>query len=85
MVMDELLPDGVHLEESTAFARALEQEGIDHIDLNFGTYETSSLGKGIGRSHRQPKGTFDKTELFKKQVDVKVFARLPGAMANMNR
>ena len=78
MVMDELLPDGISIEESTAFAKALEQEGIDHIDLNFGTYETSSLGKGIGRTLRQPKGTFDKTEVFKKHVNVKIFARCNG-------
>jgi len=78
MVMDELLPDGITMEESTAFAKALEQEGIDHIDLNFGTYETSSLEKGVGRSHRQPKGTFDKTEIFKKLVKTKIFARCNG-------
>jgi 2,4-dienoyl-CoA reductase-like NADH-dependent reductase (Old Yellow Enzyme family)/NADPH-dependent 2,4-dienoyl-CoA reductase/sulfur reductase-like enzyme len=78
LVMDELLPDGISIEESTAFAKALEQEGIDHIDLNFGTYETSSLGKGIGRTLRQPKGTFDKTEVFKKHVTVKIFARCNG-------
>ncbi len=78
LVMDELLPDGISIEESTAFAKALEQEGIDHIDLNFGTYETSSLGKGIGRTLRQPKGTFDKTEVFKKLLNVKIFARCNG-------
>jgi 2,4-dienoyl-CoA reductase-like NADH-dependent reductase (Old Yellow Enzyme family)/NADPH-dependent 2,4-dienoyl-CoA reductase/sulfur reductase-like enzyme len=78
MVMDELLPDGINMEESTNFAKELEREGINHIDLNIGTYETSSLEKGIGRSHRQPKGTFDKTEVFKKLVNIKVFARCNG-------
>ena len=77
-VMDELLPDGINMEESTNFAKELEREGVNHIDLNIGTYETSSLEKGIGRSHRQPKGTFDKTEVFKKLVNIKVFARCNG-------
>jgi 2,4-dienoyl-CoA reductase-like NADH-dependent reductase (Old Yellow Enzyme family) len=78
MVIDELLPDGTTIEESTAMAKALEQRGVDHIDLNIGSYETSSLEKGIGRSHRQPKGTFDKTEIFKRQLSVKIFARCNG-------
>jgi 2,4-dienoyl-CoA reductase-like NADH-dependent reductase (Old Yellow Enzyme family)/NADPH-dependent 2,4-dienoyl-CoA reductase/sulfur reductase-like enzyme len=78
MVIDELLLDGTTIEESTALAKALEQRGVDHIDLNIGSYETSSLEKGIGRSHRQPKGTFDKTEVFKKQLNVKIFARCNG-------
>ena len=78
LVIDELLPDGTTIEESTALAKALEQRGVDHIDLNIGSYETSSLEKGVGRSHRQPKGTFDKTEIFKKQVSMKVFARCNG-------
>ena len=78
MVIDELLPDGTTIEESTALARALQQKGVDHIDLNIGSYETSSLEKGIGRSHRQPKGTFDKTEVFKRQLNVKIFARCNG-------
>jgi NADPH-dependent 2,4-dienoyl-CoA reductase/sulfur reductase-like enzyme len=72
------LLDGTTIEESTALAKALEQRGVDHIDLNIGSYETSSLEKGIGRSHRQPKGTFDKTEVFKKQLNVKIFARCNG-------
>ena len=78
MVIDELLSDGTTIEESTALARALEQKGVDHIDLNIGSYETSSLEKGIGRSHRQPKGTFDKTAVFKGQVKMVVFARCNG-------
>lgn len=78
MVIDELLPDGTTMEESLAFAKALEQRGVDHIDLNMGTSETSSLEKGIGRSHRQPKGAFDKTEYFKKLVNMKIFARSNG-------
>jgi hypothetical protein len=47
MVIDELLPDGITLEESMGFARALEQEGVDHIDIMVGTYETGSLEKGL--------------------------------------
>jgi 2,4-dienoyl-CoA reductase-like NADH-dependent reductase (Old Yellow Enzyme family)/thioredoxin reductase len=78
MVIDELLPDGITMEESLAFAKALEEEGVDHIDLMVGTYETGSLEKGIGRSNRQPKGLFDKAEIFKSQVNMRVFARCMG-------
>lgn len=78
MVIDELLPDGITLDESTGFAKALEQEGVDHIDLMSGTYETGSLEKGVGRSPRQPKGLFDKAEHFKKSIDMKVFSRCMG-------
>ncbi len=78
MVIDELLPDGISIDESTAFAKALEQNGVDHIDLMIGTYETSSLGKGVGRSNRQPKGIFDEAELFTKVFNMKIFARCNG-------
>jgi 2,4-dienoyl-CoA reductase-like NADH-dependent reductase (Old Yellow Enzyme family)/thioredoxin reductase len=78
MVIDELLPDGISIEEATAFAKALEQNGVDHIDLMIGTYETSSLEKGVGRSNRQPKGIFDKAESFKKLLNIKIFARCNG-------
>ncbi len=78
MVIDEFLPDGITLEESTAFAKALEKEGVDHIDLMAGHYETGTLEKGMGRSPRQPKGLFDKAEIFKKSVEMKIFARCMG-------
>jgi 2,4-dienoyl-CoA reductase-like NADH-dependent reductase (Old Yellow Enzyme family)/NADPH-dependent 2,4-dienoyl-CoA reductase/sulfur reductase-like enzyme len=78
MVIDELLPDGINLEESTAFAKALEREGVDHIDLMVGTYETGSLEKGIGRTPRQPKGLFEKAKIFKKLVNMKIFSRCMG-------
>lgn len=78
IVIDELLPDGINLEESTAFAKALEQEGVDHVDLMIGTYETGTLEKGRGRSPRQPKGLFEKAEIFMKIINMKVFARCTG-------
>jgi 2,4-dienoyl-CoA reductase-like NADH-dependent reductase (Old Yellow Enzyme family)/thioredoxin reductase len=78
MVIDEFLPDGITLEESTALAKALEKEGVDHIDLMAGHYETGSLEKGMGRSPRQPKGLFDKAEIFKKSVNIRIFARCMG-------
>jgi 2,4-dienoyl-CoA reductase-like NADH-dependent reductase (Old Yellow Enzyme family)/thioredoxin reductase len=78
MVIDEFLPDGITLEESTAFAKALEKEGVDHIDLMAGHYETGTLEKGMGRSPRQPKGLFEKAEIFKRSVSMKIFARCMG-------
>ncbi len=78
MIVDELLPDGICLEEAKAFAKALQEEGVDHIDLMIGTYETNCLEKGVGRVSRQRRGLFEEAEIFKKLVTMKVFARSLG-------
>lgn len=78
MIADELLPDGIDIEESTAFAKALEEEGVDHIDLMVGTHETGCLEKGVGRSNRQRKGLFQEADIFRKLINIKVFARCMG-------
>jgi 2,4-dienoyl-CoA reductase-like NADH-dependent reductase (Old Yellow Enzyme family)/thioredoxin reductase len=78
MVIDELLPDGVNMEESLTFANALKGDRVDHIDLMVGTHETGCLEKGVGRSNRQRKGLFEEAEIFKRQADINVFARCSG-------
>lgn len=80
MVIDELLPDGITLEESVNFAKALEREGVNHVDICTGTYETGTLGKGVGRVLRQPKGMFKEAEMFKRLVNsnIKIFSRSYG-------
>lgn len=79
MVIDELNADGITLEESVRFTKTLEQEGVNHVDLLLGTYETGSLEKGVGRSPRQPKGLFDQAAIIKKNVsNIKVFTRCFG-------
>ena len=73
---NELQPDGIIMEDAIAFAKALEQEGVNHIDYSIGTYETQSSEGGRGASYRQPKGAFEYAEAFKKEVhELKIFAR----------
>lgn len=73
---DELLPDGIKLEEAKAFARALERERVDYITAQIGVYETMDLEINRGRSSRQPTGLFDISEELKKSVStLKVLAR----------
>ncbi len=78
LVADELSPDGIKLEESLPFARALEQAGIDWIDLTVSSYETASAHPQGGLSYRQEKGKFDLSKLFKDALSVPVFARCRG-------
>ncbi|MCF8029679.1 MAG: NADH:flavin oxidoreductase [Desulfohalobiaceae bacterium] len=47
---DELLPDGLKLEESTLFARSLEDAGIDYLSVMGGTYESFALPEIIEQS-----------------------------------
>lgn len=80
MVADELLPGGTNLEESKAFAKVLEKEGVDYISVMVGTYETGGSEEGRGRCLWQRRGLFDISQQFKEIVDnMKVFARSAGA------
>jgi 2,4-dienoyl-CoA reductase (NADPH2) len=47
---DELLPDGLKLEESTRFARFLEDAGMDYLSVMGGTYESFALPEVIQQS-----------------------------------
>lgn len=44
---EEWLPDGLHPEETTVFARRLEEHGIDYLSVTTGTYESFFLPEYI--------------------------------------
>lgn len=73
LMADELLPDGITLEESTAFARLLESEGVNWIDLRIGSYETILSDPRGGAVYRQGTGFLYLSEAFKKVLSITVF------------
>lgn len=78
LAVDEFLPDGITPEESLAFAKSLEREGVNWVDLTVGSYETSSSHPKGGLSYRQEKGFFELLDAFKKALSIPVFARCRG-------
>ncbi len=70
---DEWLPDGLQLNESTAFAAALAAAGIAYVSVMGGTYESFSLPEIIQRS-KQPAYMLDLAAAVKKVVDVPVIS-----------
>jgi 2,4-dienoyl-CoA reductase-like NADH-dependent reductase (Old Yellow Enzyme family)/thioredoxin reductase len=74
MVADELLPDGINIEESKSFARYLEKAGIAYLSVQLGTYETFNAGEGQF-AMRSAKGNTNKyTKALKEVVSIPVFA-----------
>jgi 2,4-dienoyl-CoA reductase (NADPH2) len=68
---DEWLPDGLRLEESTQFAKALASAGVGYISVMGGTYESFFLPEIIERS--KDKGYMvDLAAAVKKEVEVPV-------------
>ena len=68
---DEWLPDGLKLQESTQFARALDSAGIAYISVMGGTYESFFIPEIMERSKK--KGYMvDLAAEIKKEVDVPV-------------
>jgi 2,4-dienoyl-CoA reductase-like NADH-dependent reductase (Old Yellow Enzyme family)/thioredoxin reductase len=79
LVCDELLPGGITYEQSIPFAKALEQEGVDFLDIAIGTYETfASTDRSPGQSKYTRFGEWEHTEVFKKEVKVPVVHRAHG-------
>ena len=72
MIVDELLPDGTTVEESSAFARMLEQEGVHWIDARIGSYETILKDPKGGAVCRQGDGYLNLSEELKKNVSMTV-------------
>jgi 2,4-dienoyl-CoA reductase-like NADH-dependent reductase (Old Yellow Enzyme family)/NADPH-dependent 2,4-dienoyl-CoA reductase/sulfur reductase-like enzyme len=68
MVVDELLPDGTTVEESSAFARMLEQEGVHWIDARIGSYETILKDPKGGAVCAQENGFLNLSETLKRNV-----------------
>jgi len=75
----DMIEGGITREQTTVFAKALEQAGISYLDLQTdGTYETFHLVTATGGYRRQIKGQFDKTEYYKSVVNVPVTTRGAG-------
>jgi NADPH-dependent 2,4-dienoyl-CoA reductase/sulfur reductase-like enzyme len=80
MVVDELSPGGIVLEDSLRFAIALEREGVDYIDVRAGTHESFAVTEsGRGHSNHQPRtGIWDYSEPVKKVLKIPVFCSTSG-------
>jgi 2,4-dienoyl-CoA reductase-like NADH-dependent reductase (Old Yellow Enzyme family)/thioredoxin reductase len=79
LVADEFLPGGLSLEHTIPLAKALEQEGIDYLDMCIGTYETFATdGRSPGHSKYTRFGAWGYTEKFKKEIKIPVFHRTQG-------
>ena len=79
LVCDELLPDGLTHEHSVPFAKALEQEGTDYLDIAVGTYETfASTDRSPGQTKYTRFGEWEHTEVFKREVKIPVVHRTHG-------
>ncbi len=70
---DEWLPDGLRLDESTQFARALPDAGVAYISVMGGTYESFTLPEIVERS-RNEGYMADLAEAIRKNVAVPVVA-----------
>ena len=79
LVCDELIPGGLDYETSIPFAKILEQEGIDYLDVSSGTYETfASTDRSPGHSKYTRFGYWEHTEVFKKEVKLPIIGRTAG-------
>jgi len=80
LVAHDLMPDGIGLEESVPFAIALEQAGIDFVDIRVGTQETLTVSEQATAhsKHQSKSGIWDYSEPFKKAVKVPVFCGTSG-------
>ncbi|MBW1771045.1 MAG: NADH:flavin oxidoreductase [Deltaproteobacteria bacterium] len=68
---DELLPDGLHVEESMVLARALEENGVAYISVMGGTYESLFLPEVV-KKFRKPGYMVSLAKAIKKEVKVPV-------------
>lgn len=80
IVADELLPSGgLTLEDTVAFAKVLEQEGVDYIDSMVGMYETFATSeRSPGHSKYTRFGAWEQTKAFKKAIKIPVSHRAQG-------
>jgi 2,4-dienoyl-CoA reductase (NADPH2) len=68
---DELIPDGLHVEESMVLARALEENGVAYISVMGGTYESFFLPEVVKKS-RKPGHMVSLAKAIKKEVKIPV-------------
>ena len=64
---------GRALKESTAFARMLQQEGVNFVDVRIGSYETILSDPRGGAVYRQGTGMLYLSEAFKKTLSIPMF------------
>jgi 2,4-dienoyl-CoA reductase (NADPH2) len=70
---DEWLPDGLHVEESSVLARALDEAGMAYLSVMGGTYESFFLPEVIKKS-RKPGYMASLANAIKQEVKVPVIA-----------
>jgi len=79
LVADEFLPGGLTYEHSVPFAKALEEEGADYLDIAVGTYETfASTDRSPGQTKYTRFGEWEHTEVFKQEVKIPIVHRTHG-------
>ena len=79
IVADEFLPGGITYEDSVPFAKALERESVDFLDVAVGTYETfASTDRSPGHTKYTRFGEWQHTEVFKKALKIPVVHRAHG-------
>ena len=80
LVAADYVPGGIVIEESVPFGVALEQAGVDYVDIRAGTHETFVASEqGRGHSKYQPRtGIWEFSEPFKKALKVPVFCSTSG-------
>lgn len=69
----EWLPDGLGLEESRVFAKALEEAGVAYLSVMGGTHESMVLPEAVKRS-RKPGYMVDLAEAIRREVNIPVIA-----------
>jgi 2,4-dienoyl-CoA reductase (NADPH2) len=72
-LVDEWLPDGLHVKESAILAKSLEKEGVAYISTMGGTYESFFL-PGIIKKSKKPGYMVSLAAAIKKEVTVPVIA-----------
>jgi NADPH2 dehydrogenase len=70
---DEWLPDGLHLDDSTRFARVLSERGVAYISVMGGTYESFFLPDIVQKS-KQPGFMLDLAAAVKAHASVPVIS-----------
>lgn len=78
-VCDELVPGGFSKEESIPLAQALEQEGVDYLDLQIGSHQATAMDdRSPGYTKYTRFGGWEAMEIFKKAVKIPIVARTYG-------
>jgi len=84
-VADELLPGGFSKEESIPFAKALEKEGVDYLDLQIGSHQATAMDdRSPGYTKYTRFGGWETMGIFKRAVQIPIVARTYGDYDPLN-